>query len=309
MHIFLRAFHFIALAACIFIFHGCERSHRVEIKKEKIGNIELAYYTRGNGEPLIMIMGFRGTMAIWDPGLLEILEKKYKLILFDNRGVGLSTDTDEDVLTISQMAEDTAALIKALGYQKSHVLGWSMGSRIALELSLKHPEIVDSLILCSPNPGGKHQAQRKTNAYGKLTSKDLSLKEGLSLIFPNTTEGNRASAAFVERLTAAIIKGTVPDDIKINPKAIDRQVQALTLWNENNHVYENLPNLKMPTLVSGGLDDVLDPPENVSIVANQIPFAWTAFFAGSGHDFLSQDYKHFADLIMVFIESSKQNQW
>lgn len=306
MNITKKIFQFFVLAICIFTLSGCERIKKVEVKKEKIGNIELAYYTRGSGEPLIMIMGFRGTMSIWDPALLEMLEKKYTLILFDNRGVGFSSDTNEDVLTISQMAEDTANLIKRLGYQKSHVLGWSMGSKIAMELALNHPEMVNSLILCSPNPGGKYQALRKSNAYEELTAKNLSLKEGLSLIFPKTDEGHKAADAFIARLTEAIIKGMVPDDLKISNQAVDRQIQALKLWDQDNKVYEMLPTIKMPALVAGGLDDDLDPPENVQIVACRIPSAWSAYFAGGGHDFLSQDYSHFAELVILFIESNNK---
>lgn len=308
MAIFQKALHLLMLVLCLFCFHGCKRAkHVVEVKKETIGNQELAYYTRGSGEPLIMIMGFRGTMAMWDPGLLEILEKKYTLILFDNRGAGLSSGTDENELTIAQMAEDTAHLIKALGYQKAHVLGWSMGSRIAMELSLKYPEIVNSLILCAPNLGGKYQARRKTNAYQELTAKNVSKKGELSLIFPETPEGYEASAAFITRLTEAILKGTVPDDLKISPQAVQRQLGALKLWEENNHVYENLPHIKIPTLVAGGLSDVIDQPHNVQLITNRIPFAWTAYFPGAGHDFLSQDYQHFADLVILFIESHKSN--
>ena len=211
------------LVLCAFIFQGCERDMRAEVKKEKIENIELAYYTRGSGEPLVMIMGFRGTMSIWDPAMLEILEKKFKLILFDNRGAGLSSDTQDNVLTISQMADDTAKLIKALGYPKAHVLGWSMGSRIALELSLKHPELVQSLILCSPNPGGKNQAARKSNAYTKLTASDLSAKEGLSFIFPDNPEGHKASESFILRLTKAIALGTVPNDLQVSKETVARK--------------------------------------------------------------------------------------
>jgi pimeloyl-ACP methyl ester carboxylesterase len=250
-----------------------------------------------------MIMGFRGTMAIWDPGLLELLEKKYTLILFDNRGAGLSSDNKEP-MTISQMAEDTAQLIKALGFQKANVLGWSMGSRIALELSIKHPEIVASLILCSPNPGGDHQTHRKTSAYDTLTSKELTLEEGLSLIFPDTPEGHRTSDALISRLTLAIIKGTVPNNFKVSDETVNRQAEALKLWDEDNRIYESLPDIKTPTLVADGLDDVLDQPENVRIVSCKIPFAWTAYFAGAGHYFLSQDYRHFAELVDLFIESN-----
>lgn len=299
-------FQLFVVTLCILLLNACESIKRVDVKKENIGSAELAYYTRGSGEPLVMIIGYRGTMAAWDPGLLEILEKKFTLILFDNRGTGLSSDLDKETLTISQMAEDTAQLIKKLGYQKAHVLGWSMGSRIAMELSVKHPEITESLILCSPNPGGNHQAARTSNAHAELTSPDISQKEALSLIFPETPEGKRASASFVNRLTKAVMNGTVPDDSQVSQQTINRQIQALKLWDENNQIFKDLLSIKTPTLIAGGVDDVVDNSENITIVANQIPFAWTAYFAGAGHAFLSQDYKNFAELVILFIESNKK---
>jgi pimeloyl-ACP methyl ester carboxylesterase len=247
-------------------------------------------------------------MAAWDPGLLAILEKQFKLILFDNRGVGFSTDTATTPLTISQMADDASQLVKALGYQKAHVLGWSMGSRIAMDMALRHPEMVQTLILCAPNPGGKHQAPRPTNAYQHMTSRNVSEEEVLSLIFPNTLEGRKSAAAFVTRLTTAMIRKKVPDDLKVSQETIERQVRALQLWDEDNQVFDNLRHIKAPTLVAGGLEDSLDNPKNVQLIASQIPFAWSAYFAGAGHNFLSQDYQAFADLILLFNTSANPSQ-
>lgn len=303
MHLIQRLLTGLIFSWLAFLNCGCERPP--EIKKAQIGDIELSYYLRGTGEPLIMIMGYRGTMSVWDPALLEILEKKFQLILFDNRGVGLSNDSVEDNTTISQMAEDTANLIKSLGFEKAHVLGWSMGSRIAMEVALKHSEVVDTLILCSPNPGGKHQAPRKTNAYLELATPQLSVDKALSLIFPETAEGRAAALAYLARLAKSITFRTIPNDIEVNPQTVQRQTRALKLWNENGGIYDQLQKIKVPTLVTGGLADVLDPPENVTIVAQQIPFAWTAYFAGAGHNFLSQDYKQFGELVILFTEASR----
>ncbi len=291
---------FITIIVAI-LFQGCGGKPG-EIKKVKIGDSELAYAIRGQGEPLVMIMGFRGTMGIWDPALLALLEKKFTLILFDNRGAGFSTDLSTEPLTITQMAEDTAQLIEALGYEKAHVLGWSMGSRIALELALHHPEKVQSLILCSPNPGGDYQARRKTDAYKTLTAKKLSNEEGLALIFPEKADAE----AFVARLTASAITGSTPEDYQVSEKTVARQVEALKAWDENNHMYNALPNIKSPTLVAGGLSDALDAPDNIQRVAGRIPFAWSAYFPGAGHAFLFQDHARFADLAILFIETANQ---
>jgi pimeloyl-ACP methyl ester carboxylesterase len=293
---------FFILIAVSVIFTGCSRHKDVEVKKAKIGEIEIAYYTRGSGEPLVMIMGFRGTMAMWDPALLNALEKHFTLILFDNRGAGFSSDTEEDFTTIPQMADDTVNLIKALGYRKTHVLGWSMGSRIAQQLATSHPEIVDTLILCSPNPGGKYQEPRKKNSYLEFTSLNLSKEKALSMIYPDTPSGHSASASFVARLTKATLEGAVPNDLEIKKQTIERQIRALKLWDKSNRNYDALPDIKTPTLVAGGMEDILDEPENFRIVANRIPFAWSSYFKGAGHAFLFQQYQHFADLIILFTE-------
>lgn len=308
MRILKRTLHLSVILLTAAALFGCERRTGVKIKKVKVNDIEIAYYTRGSGDPLVMIMGFRGTMAAWDPDLLEILEKKFTLILFDNRGAGLSTDTQNDQTTISQMAKDTAQLIKALGYKKANVLGWSMGSRIAEILAIDHPELVENLILCSPNPGGKHQAVRKTNNYIKLTKPILSIEDILSLIFPDTTEGHKAAVSYIIRLTKAITLGAVPNDLNVSEQTVERQVNALNLWEQDNQSFEALKSIKAPTLVTGGLSDALDQPENVQLVANQIPFAWMAYFAGAGHNFLSQDYEYFAELVTLFIESNSSNK-
>lgn len=291
---------FCAVVCTLTIVTGCGRS--AEVKKVKIDDIEIAYYIRGKGKPLVMVMGFRGTMALWDPALLEELEKYYTLILFDNRGMGLSTDSIENQTTIPQMAEDTARLIKALGYEKANLLGWSMGSRIAQYLAITQPEIVEKLILCSPNPGGSFQATRRSDAYKQLTTIDLSKKEGLSLIFPETDKGRKAADELVRRLSIAVKKERVPNDFTVSDLTVERQKHALHLWDQNDENYQALITMRVPTLVAGGLADTLDSPENVRIVASRIPFAWVAYFPDAGHDFLSQEYQQSSLLIRAFLQ-------
>lgn len=142
MRLFLAFFYCITALCMLCLGTGCEKKFQAEVKKQKIGNIEIAYYTRGNGEPLFLIMGFRGTMAAWDPAFIEELSRHYKVIVFDNRGAGLSTDTEENLTTIQQMAKDTKDFIEALGYQKVDLLGWSMGTMIAMQVAFDYPELL-----------------------------------------------------------------------------------------------------------------------------------------------------------------------
>ncbi|MBA3721438.1 MAG: alpha/beta hydrolase [Parachlamydiaceae bacterium] len=281
---------------------SCHKKKRAEVKKQKVKDIEIAYYTHGHGEPLVLIMGFKGTMAMWDPAFIRELAKHYKVIAFDNRGMGISSDTKENNTTIQQMSNDTAEFIPGLGYQKVNLLGWSMGTSIALQLALDHPEMLNTLILCSPNPGGKNHAFNQS-VYEKLTSTETSKEELLSLMFPDSSEGRRASDEYTKRFKKAVANGYLPNDLEVSKQTIERQSSALKLRGQDEHLYEKLPSIKVPTLVAGGMMDVIDPPENTRAIANRIPYAWAAFFPNSGHGFTSQDHLEFSRLIHIFIES------
>ena len=287
----------------IFVLMGHALVSAVEVKKAKVGQVELAYYTKGQGYPLVMIMGYRGTMSMWDPALLEQLGKRYQLILFDNRGAGLSTDTQDNRTTIAQMADDTAGLVRALGYQKAYVLGWSMGARIAQQLAVRHPELTAKLILCAPTAGGKYQVAPSDRIARLLNTPGNKSKEAqMALLFPDTPEGIEKGKAYFDRIEKAIKEGKVPDDRNVSEETTQRQLNArTTLWNADEENYKALANLKMPTLVADGREDLIDPPENTRIVAERIPFAWTAYFEG-GHGFLFQDHDRFAQLLAAFLE-------
>ena len=84
---------------CMAICSSVHAQFKAEVKTVNVGDIKMAYYIRGEGKPLIMINGFISTMSLWDPALLDELAKHHKLILFDNRGVGLSTDTKKNNTT------------------------------------------------------------------------------------------------------------------------------------------------------------------------------------------------------------------
>jgi pimeloyl-ACP methyl ester carboxylesterase len=274
----------------------------VEIKKQKVGDVELAYYTRGQGEPLLFLNPFRSTMAVWDPLFLEHLEKNYTLILFDYRGTGLSTDTEQNNTTPSQQAQDAFGLIKALGYQKINVIGWSMGARIGLELALQQPESVKTLILCTPSPGMKHNVMNTTTTISR-TSPNLTLNQGLSLIFPDTAEGRLASNLYAIHLAEGIVRGTIPNDFTVSQEAIQRQSNGNKSAQD---IYDQLPNIKTKTLVMAGTLDTLNPAENSRVVGERIPFSWLVYIPGTGHNFISQENLLVAELIHIFIELQKK---
>ena len=279
-----------------------QAQEKPEVKYAQVGDVKLAYYLKGKGDPMILIMGYAATMSAWDPALLGELSKNNQLIIFDNRGAGLSTDTKENNTTIPQMADDAAGLVKALGFKKVNVFSWSMGARIGQQLVIRHPELINKAILCAPNPGGKYQIAINKKVGEELNNPSLSPMENFELLFPMTPEGKAAAKVVYERWAAAKAAGTIPDDFIVSKETKARQVRArITLWDADNQNYKDLKNIKVPVLVADGREDIIDNPKNSVVIANQIPFAWLAFYEG-GHAFLFQSYKKLSETVNVFLQ-------
>ena len=124
----------------------------------KVNDISINYEINGQGEPLVLILGLASTIAE-NRWLIDSLAKKYKVLTFDNRGAGL-TDKPDTPYSIEMMANDTACLMKELNFNQANIIGISMGGRIALELVLKYPEIINKLILVSTSAKVVHTWRR-----------------------------------------------------------------------------------------------------------------------------------------------------
>jgi pimeloyl-ACP methyl ester carboxylesterase len=115
--------------------------------------ITIGYKLIGSGDPLVMIMGLGGTMDDWPKAVIEMLAKKYQLILFDNRGMGHTT-SNGTTFTYQLFASDVVGLLDAVGVKKVNVLGYSMGSVITQELLLKYPQRVNKAIIYATSTNG-----------------------------------------------------------------------------------------------------------------------------------------------------------
>src|ERR1017187_4159234 len=115
--------------------------------KLTIADTQIHYHVHGEGEPLLLIAGLASDLYTWKKALPK-LEKHHKVILFDNRGSGL-TETSAAAFSIATLSDDAAALLQAIDIKKAHVVGWSMGGNVAQELALHHPDKVGTLVLMS----------------------------------------------------------------------------------------------------------------------------------------------------------------
>ena len=126
----------------------------IPLEKVRVGDIDIAYKQIGQGAPILLISGSGNVMDVWPTHFLQELSKDHKVIIFDNRGVG-NTTSGIKPFSINQFANDTAGLMSVLQLQKADVLGFSMGSFVAQQLTLTYPEKVNRLILYGASCGGQ----------------------------------------------------------------------------------------------------------------------------------------------------------
>lgn len=265
---------------------------KTEVKKVLVGDVEIGYRTFGEGYPLIMVMGYGLTMDYWQSQVIKSLSEHYKVILFDNRGMGY-TSSSEKPFTIEQFADDAAGLLDALGIKEAHVLGWSMGTNISLELTLRHPDKVNKLILYAADCGGKELIQPSAEVVAAMTDTKGTEKERdlwtLKTLFPGKwmIDNPDPSKYF------PMIKNNA------STESIKAQWKAMDLW---NGAYERLKQIAQPTLLITGTEDINTPWQNSLILIQKIPNAWLVQISGAGHGLMYQYPQKFAKVVLTFLE-------
>lgn len=259
------------------------------LQKIRVGDITVGYKTFGQGEPLFMIPAFAMTMDVWDPNFLAMLSSKYKVILFDSRGMGETTAGTKE-FTIDQFGDDTAGLIEALGYKQANVLGWSVGGDIALSLVVRHPDKVKKLISDAGDCGGtqKVDAPEYKAVLKQLQDVKSPMKDVLGALFP---------AWWMEAHPNYWKDFPFPKE-KSKISSIDKQNKAYNDW---KGVYDQLPGINKPVLVVTGTDDVSTPPQNAKILADRIPKSKLVEFPGAGHGLNNMYPLAFAHVILDFL--------
>lgn len=125
----------------------------------RVNDIEMYYELRGDGPPLVLILGLGGDISEV-LGIIDGLAAGCRVLAFDNRGAG-RTDKPREPYTIEMMADDTVGLMRHVGLAKAHVLGISLGGRVAMDMALRYPDVVDRLVLVSTAPRVRKTLRRR----------------------------------------------------------------------------------------------------------------------------------------------------
>jgi pimeloyl-ACP methyl ester carboxylesterase len=131
----------------------------------------------------------------------------------------------------------------------------------------------------------------------------------IALTFTNHDAGRQAARAVVARLKAAVLAGTIRNDVQIPRQTIERQDRARTvLWSRDNSNFTALATIRVPALATAGRSDTIDTPTNSLLKRQSDPFSWRDFFEG-GHAFLFESLQQFADSLKVFLRGSALVAW
>jgi pimeloyl-ACP methyl ester carboxylesterase len=277
------------LLSASFLYSGCTGPRGSSVQKIEVGDMIVGYKTSGAGYPLIMIMGFNGTMDLWDPAVLKGLSSKYRVILFDNRGMGETTAGKKE-FTIDQFADDAADLIDALGIEKAHVLGWSMGADIALDLAVRHPDKVSKLILYAGDCGGDEAILPSQDVMNKLVSGDF--HQALEVLFPEDWFSSTGNRDYIVDLFKSISTESSPRE------SVQKQAKAMEDW---AGVCDRLGEIASPTLLITGDQDIATPTENSIMMAARIPGTWLIQLAEGGHGIMYQYPDRFSENVQNFL--------
>jgi 3-oxoadipate enol-lactonase len=253
-----------------------------------VGDVELYYEEHGSGDPLVLIMGLAADAMAWMFQLPAFAER-YRTIVFDNRGVGRS-GKPKGPYTIQAMADDTAGLLKAIGVDRAHVVGVSMGGMIAQELALRHPERVRGLVLACTFPEADEDVRRNRETslaqLGGTIGRDGVATLNLAAVDPmmlfQTLLPRVFSPTFIQNQLASLMQlfgGALQWGFSV--EAIMAQVEAVMSHNST----ERLRDIAAPTLVITGDADQLIAPANSDVIAGKIPGARLVKVPGGSHGF------------------------
>jgi len=260
----------------------------------EVEGVQIVCRTIGKGPPLLVLNGFAATNADWDPSFIDRLASRHELILLNNRGIGGSTD-DGQSFDIAKLANDAAHVIETLGFERTSVMGWSMGGFIAQTLAVECPDRVHKLILLSTDSGGTGADLAAPAVWSRLIDTSGTPHEQarrlLSVLFPNGV-----AESFYRDFGDIIAARRA----QLSPEFLKRQAAAMDAWHRNGNA-NPLRQIRVPVLIATGTQDVVIPPSNALKLVNAIPDAWLAQFSRSGHAFMAQYPQTVAELINSFL--------
>ena len=262
------------------------------------GGVEFAYRELGSsnpGTPVVFLVHLAAVLDNWDPRVVEGFAATRRVITFDNRGVGASSGAP--ATSIEQMASDAITFIRAMGFERVDLFGFSMGGMIAQEIALMEPPLVRKMIIAGTGPAGGEGISKVARvtyldmARGFFTGQDPKQ----FLFFTRTPGGIRAGKAFLARLQ----ERSQNRDKAITVTALQAQLKALRRWGAKEPA--DLSTIHQPVLVVNGDSDRMVPSKNTHDLGRRLPNSELIIYPDSGHGAVFQFHADFVPKALEFL--------
>jgi len=275
----------------------------------RANGIEIAYEEQGQGDPLVLIMGLGADGSLWEDHV-RAYQEHFRCIMMDNRGAG-GSDKPKGPYTTKMMAADTAGLMDALGIEKARVAGISMGGCLALD----YPDKVRSQVLVSTWP--------KCNTYAAVVFEHLKSMRALASPSDFTRllqlwiyaapyfeenleelcEAQQEAAdnymplhAFAAQCDACITHDTLDRLMPLH--AFAAQCDACI----THDTLDRLGEIRVPTLISVGEDDIFTPMHFAQTIHQRITNSKLIVFPGCGHVHHWENLDEFNSKTLTFLK-------
>ena len=253
---------------------------------------QLYYEEHGDGEPLVLIPGFAAGSWIWYRQIGP-LAQSFRVITFDPRGIGNSPGGSQP-LTISNLVDDIADLLRGLKIEEAHILGASFGGFVAQEFALKYPKMTRSLSLCCTSFGGPNHVAPSMETLAAIVSTDgFNTRERIqrNLLPAFSPEYVRDHPEEVERVIDLRVANTLSEDVYRS------QLATAVSFNAESRAHA----IEAATLVLTGDADAIVPMQNSINLASKIPAAELQTVAGGSHLFFIEQPDEFNRIVTKFL--------
>lgn len=254
-------------------------------------------FGKETGLPLVFLHHFTATIDDWDPQVTNGLAQHFKVVLLDNKGIGASDGQTPD--NVKGMADDVTAVIRALGFTKVNLLGFSLGGFVAQQIALDTPELVNKLILAATGPKGGEGIANLPNIMNEAFA-TAPEDPRLFLFYSKSPE-----SIVLGRQSLTRIKKRKEDRVPpTSMPSIQAQVKSILGWAaERQHVYDELSRIKQPSLVVNGNNDIMFPTINSYNLFQHLPNARLSLYSDSGHGAIYQYADRFVNEVVDFLKT------
>jgi pimeloyl-ACP methyl ester carboxylesterase len=266
------------------------------MKTAKISTGEIVYVDRGSGQPIVLVHGFPLDHTMWN-AQIESLSARARVVAPDLRGFGQSQLGNADPtsgITMDRYADDLAELLDVLAIHDQIVFtGLSMGGYIAWQFVRKYQQRLRGLVLCDTRAAadtaearaGRLKMAEKVAEWG---SKRVAEMMGPKLFAPGKFESSLAIVAEIRR----VVESTPPAGIAAAQRGMAARPDMTGF----------LPQIKVPTLVLVGAEDVISPPAEMQKIAEAIPNSQFVVVPNSGHMTTMENPAAVNSAVLQFLE-------